>query len=79
MELYSSCYIVSLVLCLSQVCCGVEGVPLYLYRARGGARSYIWHEACTPSPLHVEEAPPQQGEAGRCQEGSDRPLGAAGP
>jgi hypothetical protein len=73
MELYSSCYIVSLVLWLSQVCSGVQGVPLYLYRARGYARSYIWREACTPLPLHVEEAPPQQGEVGRCPEASGHP------
>jgi hypothetical protein len=79
MELYSSCYIVSLVLCLSQVCCCVEGVPLYLYRARGGTESYIWREACTPLPLHVEEALPQQWEVGRCLEGSGRPLGVIGP
>jgi hypothetical protein len=79
MELYSSCYIMSLVLCLSQVCCGVEGVPLYLYKARDGARSYIWHEACTPLPLQVKEALPQQEEAGRRLEGSNCPLGAADP
>jgi hypothetical protein len=56
--LLSSCYIVSLLCLLFQVCDGVEGVPLYLYRARGGAASYIWREACTPPPMHVEEAPP---------------------
>jgi hypothetical protein len=82
MELFSLLATLRLtcVVCLLVLCVGVEGgVPLYLYRARGGVRSYIWREACTPPPLHVEEAPPQQGEAGRRPEGSGRPLGAANP
>jgi hypothetical protein len=76
--LLSSCYIVSLLCLLFQMlwyvwCVWERGVPLYLYRARGDAWSYIWREACTPLPLHVEEAPTHEGVAEQCRQGATAP------
>jgi hypothetical protein len=73
--LLSSYYIVSLLCLLFQVCDVFERgrVPLYLYRERGGAWSYIWCEACTPPPLHVEEAPIHEGVAEQRRQGGGGP------
>jgi hypothetical protein len=60
------------------VVCLREGVPLYLYRASGDARSYIWREACTPPPLHVKEAPTHEGVAEQRRQGVAAPWDQSG-